>query len=331
MDSTAPGRPSTKAATAAWPDMPSTCGGLPDLEEPILADFLTGHSDAALPGHLAEPQATVARLPAGNPQPDPAAGKVAESSTQVAQEEERPARERRFVVAALQPSEALSKALAKSPPRPAVANAVHRSPEPLPELFSVGFGEYMEQCRGTSAGAETARLAAERRACSTELEEKTQVAASARLRKPRLRVLDWHRLAVQKMLCRTLLVKFLQDQRKALGLPAGQSPLWSWEVREAQEHSEAGHVTVLVKYLAETELHTKLGPQRSIHHPGSQLLERVAQRLRAERKQLVQKWGVADLALEEDAVLRVFLDGHLSWPRVRDLLMGPKVPSARRA
>merc|ERR1711972_1287343 len=92
------------------------------------------------------------------------------------------------------------------------------------------------------------------------------------------------------MLCRALFFHFLQDRRQALGLHAGEQPLWFWEARRAQEHSAAGQISVLVKYLAETELHIAQGPERSRSPPGSMPLYQASQDLRAECRLLVKQW-----------------------------------------
>merc|ERR1712194_275116 len=126
--------------------------------------------------------------------------------------------------------------------------------------------------------------------------------------------------ALQQMLCKAVLFQFLQHRRAALGLTANQPPLWVWEARRANEYHGTGQVEELVKYLAGTEIHIQLGPERSVSLPGARLPERTVKRLREERRMLVREAGLGECELKEDAVIRVFLDGRLSWPSVRDLL-----------
>jgi len=209
------------------------------------------------------------------------------------------------VVAALRRSEALGQVPSEAPSRTPVSTVATRSPEQVPRLFAQGYAGYRESCRPAEEGAAAPGPAP------------AEEAAARPLQQLRLRVRPWHRVALLKMLCRALLYHFLQDRRRALGLQAGQPPLWGWELRAAQEHSAAGKLEALVKYLAETELHMQLGPERSAQLPGSFLPERTAQRLRAERRRLARSWGLAANELEEDAVVRVFLDGQLSWPAAR--------------
>lgn len=279
-------------------------GGQP-LEGPILADYLAMGAGRAVcvptaPGFLARPPAPrIPPLASAGPAAGEAQGSVA--------------RERRLVVAALQRREALGQMPSQMPHRGSLSDRPFRSRDQVPQLFAEGYAGYLESCREDSESPEQTAV---RKDSNT-----------APLQNLRLRVRPWHRTALQKMLCRAVLFHFLQDRREALGLHARTPPLWVWEVRPAQEHSAAGEVEALVKYLVETELHIKLGPERSTHWPGSPPPKGAADRLWAERRRLARGWGLSERQLEEDAVVRVFLDGGLSWPRVRELL-GP-APSAR--
>lgn len=226
-------------------------------------------------------------------------------------------------MAALQRGEALTQLPSETPPRAPVSDRPFRERGRVPRLFAEGYAGYLESCRGGAAEEACAGAAAEGPGAAVAgAGEEARVAGPARV--PRLQVRPWHRSALQKMLCRAVLFHFLQDRREALGLQAGQPPLWLWEVRAAQEHSAAGQVEALVKYLAETELHIQEGPQRSTQWPGSTPQGAgAAQRLRAERRRLARDWGFSERELHEDAVVRVFLDGRLSWPAVRGLLGSP--------
>lgn len=182
----------------------------------------------------------------------------------------------------------------------------------MPLLFAESYVGYVEkERRGRESDPATGDGSAQ-----PGVEQKPRANS---LKSMRLQVLPWHRRALRVMLCRALLFHFLQDCREVLGLRTHQPPLFLWEARRAQEHSTAGDVVPLVKYLAETERHIQLGPERSASTPSVVPSESVAQRLRAERRQPAKPWRLQSRDLHEDEVMRVFLDGRLSWPRARDL------------
>jgi len=312
----------------------SAVEGGPGLDGPILADFLAmGAGQMAVPAELSS---------AGEPslQKGKAEGSTAQSSAagdetrEAVQEENLPrqlspavVRERRLVVAALQRSEALGQALLETPPR-APLDGPSRSPGRLPALFSEGSADYLESC-GSSEDADfyypeddDPMLAEARTMVSGDASRGTSSSSrDTRSRSLRqLRVLPWHRVALQKMLCRGLLFQFLQDRRAALGLRANEKPLILWEALRAREIANAGEIVSLAKYLAVTELHMLLGTSRQALEPGSRPGPEQTRMLFAERRRVAGRWGMANRALEEDAVVRVFLDGRLSWPRIRELL-----------
>jgi hypothetical protein len=282
------------------------------LGGPILADFLAmGAGRSVGPPPLAPaPRPLVTR-------PAPRLHNAFQSPSQKASEA--PVRERRLIVAALRQGEALSQDTRDSPPRAAVQGLPLRAQGRVPQLFEEGFCQFME-----SRLAKEATQAAQAAQAAEELEQNQEGGVSASApRKERLRVMPWHREALQKMLCRALVFQFLQDMREKLSLQTGQPPLWFWEARRAQEYSVLGEVTWLVKFLAETELHIVRGKVRSSHFPGSMPKDKAQNTMREERRQLVQELEEAGQRLssrsfEEDAFLRIFLDGRLSWPRVRD-------------
>jgi len=262
----------------------------PGQEGPILADFLAVGAATFAAG-----------APAVLPREQPAASAPREETEEQA---DPTPQERRVVVAALRRGEPLAQEQREAPARTPVSGVPMRSMQ-VPQFFAEGYAGYLESHgKAAAAGRDPPK------------EDAAKTATGG----TRLWVLSWHRSALQKMVCRAILFQFLQDRREAMGLPPGKRALWSWEARAAQEFSAAGQVEVLVKYLVETELHIKRGPERSARQPGSPMPEGTAQRLRAERQRLARTWGVSEHRLEEDAVVRVFLDGLLSWSTVRNLL-----------
>lgn len=230
-------------------------------------------------------------------------------------------RERRLVVAALQPGEALSQVHLTSPPRAALDGVPVRAREPLLRIFAE---RYAQLAHGSGAGAASEAGTGEEDS-EAEASEGSVTSdgssAPGSLWKRRLRIQPWHRPALMKMLCEEVLHLFLQDRRQALGFSSKQPPLWRWEIKNANEHVETGQVAPLIRYLAETELVMTFGPVRRTNYPGTVLMSEVAPRLFAERKQLVSQWEALGLRLQvgfdlEDVFLRLFLDGKLSWSRI---------------
>lgn len=289
------------------------------LGGPILADFLAmggGHVPAS-PKHAASSGVS----PHGRMEPLRERPMQQGPSAHMAPAPKAAVRERRLIVAALQQREPLMQDQRETPQRPAVTGMRLRTPERMPKLFQESYSSFREalQAADEAIGDDGEHAAAVPSAGLVAAETGTP------RRRPRLRVLPWHREALQQMLCRAVLFHFLQDRRQALGLRVKDHPLWFWEVRRAQEYTAAGQVAVLVKYLAETELHITQGPERRQSPPGSMPLFRASQLLRAERRKLVQEWEASGQRLksrnfQEDAFVRVFLDGHLSWPKVRDMI-----------
>lgn len=276
-----------------------------DGARPILADYLAmGAGRAAVPGATSSAAVSVAqRRPKAH---DTAGGQRRPEAASAV-------RERRLVAAALQRREALSQPTSQTPSRVPVGHAVaHRSPDRMPLLFAESYVGHMERKR-REGGSGLAIGDSGAQSLGVEQQSRENL-----LKSLRIQVLPWHRRALRVMLCRALLFHFFQDCRAVLGLRTSEPPLFLWEARRAQEHSTAGDVVPLVKYLAETELHIKFGPARSTSTP-SVVTSEVAQRLRAERRQPAKRWGLQPRDLHEDAVMRIFLDGCLSWPRVRDL------------
>lgn len=291
-----------------------------DGARPILADYLAmGAGRTAVPGVTSAAAAVSERRPKAHDTAGP-------SRRTARQPEAGAIRERRLVAAALQRTEALSRPTSQTPSRVPLGEVAHRSPERMPLLFAESYVGHVEKERRDGDSGLAVRDGTQ----SLGVEPRPR--ENPALRSLRLQVLPWHRRALRAMLCRALLFHFLQDCREVLGLRTNEPPLFLWEARRAQEHSTAGDVVPLVKYLAETELHIRFGPARSTSTPSVLTSELVAQRLRAERRQPAKRWGLQPRDLHEDTVLRIFLDGRLSWPRVRDLLgEAPRLVADRTA
>merc|ERR1740129_778935 len=241
-------------------------------------------------------------------------------------------RERRLVEAALLPREALGQALSETPPR-APLPAPRRSPENVPELFVEGYADYVREERRQGLSDRAGDGTAEPAASSSSSSAPPLGAAATTPKAPRLRVFPWHRGALHKMLCRAVLVHFMQALRTELGIGVMDPPLFNWEAKRAQEHTAAGEVSALVKYLVETELHIRHGAERSGLAPRAALTAFQAQAVTEERRALARRWRVGWRVLKEDAMVRDFLDGRLtSWPSVRGLLNAapPQVSSPSR-
>lgn len=295
--------------------------GGPSLDGPILADFL-----AMGAGRASAPLGLVVPPPAGQPasliSPSRGAGVPpadAEANTPTAvnaaedfPEADLPVRERRYVVAALQRGEAVGQATAETPPRVPVPVEPRLSGD-VPAVFGESYARYAKSYASYEEFA--------KRRIKASLADDKDSKRSNQLRKLRIRILPWHRTALQKMVCRAVFFHFLQELKQARGIRATWKALLHWEVKQAQTHSEAGKVVGLVKYLAETELHLSLGPRRraAARRAGPTSRNTPAD-IRNERTQLVRHWGVKARDLNEDAVFRIFLDGKLSWPRLRNLL-----------
>lgn len=307
----ASGASSSSSGTSSWGPFSGSAPLMEAAEGPILADFLAmGAGHAALPT-TASPNQAAQTAQAASPRPPakqaPKLGAVGSPGSEAVP------RERLLVVAALRPSKAVSQVPSETPHRtPLLSTRSFRRREKVPSLFEESYSSYVESC--------TINDAAEFPEPLPEAPDVRENMVRGKLRSMTLQVRPWHRSQLQKMLCRALLFQFLQDQRKVLGLSSQQRPLCSWEVKAALEHSGAGQVEALVKYLAETELHIQNGPVRSMHSPGPAPAKDVEMRMRAERHRLRRSWGLSGRRLQEDAVVRVFLDGQLSWPGVREML-----------
>jgi len=221
-------------------------------------------------------------------------------------------RERRLVVVALQPAETLGQVHSETPPRTPVHGVPLRTAGQVPQLFNESYAAYMEKQGGATQQKDNED--------SDENEDIEQKITPPSLKNMRLQVQPWHRGELLKILCRAVLTHFLQDRRAAMGLRPGQYPLYFWERQVAEEVSKEGDVEKLVKYLAESQLHMEQGVQRERMPPGRSYPDSMKKRLLDERSDLSNAQQVKRHRLQEDQVLRVFLDGGMSWPTVRGLL-----------
>lgn len=314
-------------------------GILPALDGPILADFLAmGAGGGTVPAELAVGAQT--SVPEGHECQTIATMsrtndlRVPVSATSNENEYDGPiiVRERRLVGAALQRREALEPAVSEKLPRTPLSRLPLRTLEQVPPLFTKGYQEYLDACKKDASSSSASRPGT----LSSTVKESRHTNAigdaavhnGSSLRKMRIKVLYWHRSELQKKICKNIFFNFLQDCRMIYNMQPNKPPLWFWEKNRAEEHSLAGQIILLVQYLAETELHMKLGPERRSCVPGSMQPAQAVKVLQAERRRLAPEWNVKAHTIEEDELIRVFLDGCLTWPRVRsffgDLLMiGP--------
>lgn len=309
---------------------PADGSGGPGADGPILADFLAMGADRpSVPPELAPVGAAETAASAKGAEASAGSARIEGLARNEGDDEVLHAadavRERRLIEASLQPPEAISQVLSETPSRePLRGAAPTRAPGGLPRFFAEGYAGYIRSSAGAEGGG---RFGTEMSA-----EQRSAQGARARrgagsLRAIRLRVLPEHRAELQKMLCKAVLFNFLQEQREVWRLPASERPLLLPEARRVREHLERGEPVRLVKYLAETEHHIVSGENRQSRVPGSPVWRGVKPldpeqefQLRAERRKLVEQWDLSRRDLREDALVRVFLDGRLSWPRVRDLL-----------
>lgn len=313
---------------------PTNGSGGPEADGPILADFLA--MGAARPFVPPEPApldvgcvasagaAETAASAKGASAPDGSARIEGLARNEVLQAVDA-VRERRLIEASLQPPEAISQVLSETPSRePLRGTATTRAPGGLPRFFAEGYAGYIRSSADAERGG---RFGTEKSAEQSSAQAARARRGTGSLRAIRLRVLPEHRAQLQKMLCKAVLFNFLQEQREVWRLPAGERPLLLTEARRVRAHLERGEPVRLVKYLAETEHHIVSGENRQSRVPGSPVWRGVKPLdpqeeflLRDERRKLVEQWDLSRRDLREDTLVRVFLDGRLSWPRVRDLL-----------
>jgi len=293
-------------------------GPAQSLEGPILADFLAmGAGRRHLPAMpAARPEA--ASLAALRMRPTAAASSsapAAKAAKAVAPSAEAKHLERRVVEAALRRGEALVDVPLSAPRRTPLPTAP-TARVPLPPLFGHGYARYVESHDTKATDGERSTAESE---ASAAPPEPSADAGPAR-RSLRLRVQPRHREALRKMLCRALIAIFTQYRKEVQGLRPDQPLLSRFESEDVQEHVKEGYVARLIKHLAVTELHMCEGPLRSGRVIGGTMGAEEVKVLRKERQQFTQSMDITEGDVKEGQVARLFLDGCLSWPRVRELL-----------
>jgi hypothetical protein len=135
----------------------------------------------------------------------------------------------------------------------------------------------------------------------------------------------WKRLPkfchfMREELCRFIFASFMETLHEELELPRNTNPLNGLEDKNVASIIKSKDVVALVKYLAETELHMRLGPRRSKVLPEAPLNMQVYASLRSERQDMAIDWGVRDQDLREERIFGLFLRGPFTWKSLRQLL-----------
>jgi hypothetical protein len=135
----------------------------------------------------------------------------------------------------------------------------------------------------------------------------------------------WKRLPkfchfMREELCRSIFASFMETLHEELELPRNTNPLNGLEDKNVASIIKSKDVVALVKYLAETELHMRLGPRRSKVLPEAPLNMQVYASLRSERQDMAIDWGVRDQDLREERIFGLFLRGPFTWKSLRQLL-----------
>eukprot|EP00928_Gymnodinium_smaydae_P040939 TRINITY_DN27722_c0_g3_i2.p1 TRINITY_DN27722_c0_g3~~TRINITY_DN27722_c0_g3_i2.p1 ORF type:complete len:505 (-),score=102.86 TRINITY_DN27722_c0_g3_i2:53-1567(-) len=336
----------TAASVASSPDFMLAGGGLELESGPILADFLAMGAGAASGVRGASPVSPPLPKAAqhngsGGELETPAVGAVRgrTAPAEIGEASARKARrsasedvaraplERKLVAYALQPRRPLPNVRAVAPPRVHMSNPPLRSaPGPVPALFSEGYSRYLESADALPGAAGKTQESAVGGGAMEEGKKKRVLAGGVSIASPsetrRLAMMDWHRPALLKTVCRDILRSFVRDVTgESRGAGANRQVIFVWEFQRAVEHVRNGEVTELLTYLAETELHMERGEERRERRQGGgEPSAEEAVRLKSERRRLAREWRLGSRGLEEDSVLRAFLDGRSSWPEVRALL-----------
>lgn len=142
----------------------------------------------------------------------------------------------------------------------------------------------------------------------------------------------WKRLPeschfMREELCRSILANFLEHLHGILELSKDKTPLSRFEEKHIDAIIKAKDVVGLVKYLEETEMHIRYGPQRGKILPDAPLNMRIFTSLRQERTELAVNWRVSEQGLREERVFGLFLRGPFTWSSLRQLLWeAPRMP-----
>jgi hypothetical protein len=136
---------------------------------------------------------------------------------------------------------------------------------------------------------------------------------------------SWKRLpkychCMREELCRAIFTCFLDYLHGEMELPKDKNPLTDCEGKHVASLIKGEDAAGLVKYLEETELHIRYGPQRSKVLPDAPLNMRIFANLRQERSDLAKNWGVAQQGLREERIFGLFLRGPFDWPSLRQVL-----------
>lgn len=314
------------------------------VDEPILADFLAmGGGVATVP---APDTANGSGVPPKQDREEVSSVSIARAPTGLGgsdnpdREDVAAHRERRLVAVALQPAEALHQVpFSEKPSRtPMGSSSLHLAPRPLPALFAQATkGEHQQQhsdidlAFGESPAPPPMAF--------------PDNAVNGTFRRLRSQIDTRPPKAMRQSLCKALLGDFVRVNNKAItGVKGGSAAngrlLTAWERKIAMNHCTYGEVIPLVVHLAETELHIENGDTRRglMRAPTADSRSPLPsdKMLRDERNALARQWDIPARDLKEKAVLGLFLDRQLSWPRVRALLRNaallPRpVPKARRA
>eukprot|EP00929_Paragymnodinium_shiwhaense_P008212 TRINITY_DN112155_c0_g1_i1.p1 TRINITY_DN112155_c0_g1~~TRINITY_DN112155_c0_g1_i1.p1 ORF type:complete len:503 (-),score=95.03 TRINITY_DN112155_c0_g1_i1:16-1524(-) len=227
-------------------------------------------------------------------------------------------RERRLIEAALLKSEALAQEPSAPPEFSPYTDAPLQSRRTIPALFAESYAGHTKALDSQPADARPQP----RRTIS---EQAAAVPSAGSV--PRLRMQDWHRSELRQMVCKALVSKFSKEAARQ------NMALWWFELEDprTEELVREGKVAALVRHLAEVELHAERGSRRNSRMVKDLVSpEWWVRNVKEERRILSSRWKLWLRKLHEDAIFRLYLDGSLSWPRVRCLLGPPPPPSSRQ-
>lgn len=274
------------------------------LDEPILADFL------AMGGRRTGAAASVPKPL--SPEPASKENLTAEKSER-ADSEAADHRERRIVAAALEPAVVLPQASSSiRPSRPQISS---RSLRPVPRVLPLLFSQTapsVEQPMSKSDQASRGQLVAETRITPSDASQ-TSIAAKPPKRTPH---------SLREKLCRAMLASFTEVTATTLGCNAKivwSKLLLSSERDGALSQCVKGEIILLARHLEIIELLMKYGVQRR-KFLETGMRDRNGESLEDEKKRLTQLGSIGVSLSSDDAIVALYLDRQLSWPRVRELL-----------
>jgi len=235
-------------------------------------------------------------------------------------------RERRLVAAALGPTLALHQSPSDAKPvRPAVDAAAARRAPLLPPLF---LQEVVEPKQKEPFGHP---LAAAHGKAVLPTQPVTLGSEKLGLKMHQAQQTVSH--PVRRRVCHKILDDFVQVHLEIVFSKFGARItaarlLVKWEWQKAHELCKEGELIGLVQHLYETELQMEHGETRK------RVLEASVERRPLhginplyERRKLARGWDVARRELRAESIISLFLEGQLSWSRVRTLLQeAPVMP-----